>query len=131
MTMLRQRIAQRLVEGLSTAAMLHDLQRVDMSARHGPYAPSTKSPSRRSTAWGSDVVLRQGLRAGSKNFPLVNASMIVQNASGDRGRTPTFDIAIAVGTPRAWWFPVVRVRPSVLPGYRVRDQGTGRQGQGR
>ena len=110
MTMLRQRIAQRLVEAQHTAAMLTTFNEVDMSAVMALRSKHKESfEKKHGVGLGFMSFFVKACVLGLKNFPLVNAS-IVQNASGalEVEHHDFFDIAIAVGTPKGLVVPVVR-----------------------
>ncbi|HPO93718.1 MAG TPA: 2-oxoglutarate dehydrogenase complex dihydrolipoyllysine-residue succinyltransferase [Phycisphaerales bacterium] len=110
MTMLRERIAQRLVEAQHTAAMLTTFNEVDMSAVMGLRSKHKESfEKKHGVGLGFMSFFVKACVLGLKNFPLVNAS-IVQNASGELEveHHDFFDIAIAVGTPKGLVVPVVR-----------------------
>lgn len=110
MSMLRQRIASRLVEAQQTAAMLTTFNECDMSA-----VMDLRKQHKEAFAEAHGINLGfmsffvkacvNGLRA----FPLVNASIV----SNERGQLEIehhdyYDIAVAVGTPKGLTVPVLR-----------------------
>ena len=108
--MLRQRIAQRLVEAQHTAAMLTTFNEVDMSAVMALRSKHKESfEKKHGVKLGFMSFFVKACVLGLKNFPLVNAS-IVQSASGELEveHHDFFDVAIAVGTPKGLVVPVVR-----------------------
>jgi 2-oxoglutarate dehydrogenase E2 component (dihydrolipoamide succinyltransferase) len=110
MTMLRQRIAQRLVEAQHTAAMLTTFNEVDMSAVMTLRSKHKEGfEKKHGVGLGFMSFFVKACVQALKAFPLVNAS-IVSNAQGELEveHHDYYDIAIAVGTPKGLVVPVLR-----------------------
>ena len=111
MSQLRQRIAARLVEAQHTAAMLTTFNECDMSAvmdLRKQYKESFEKKHGIGLGFMSFFV--KAVVSAVRAFPLVNAS-IVQNAASGELEVEHHDsvhVAVAVGTPKGLVVPVLR-----------------------
>ena len=106
MSRLRQRVAERLVQSQSTAAILTTFNEVNMAPvmeLRKRYKETLREGARREA--GLHVVLREGggARAASK-YPVVNASI----DGTDIVYHGYFDIGVAVGSARGLVVPILR-----------------------
>ena len=105
MSRLRMRIAERLIESQSTAAILTTFNEVNMQAvieLRNRYRKSFESEH--SVKLGFTSFFVKAIVAGLKKFPILNASVDGQ----DIIYHDYYDIGIAVGSPRGLVVPILR-----------------------
>lgn len=111
MSQLRQRIAARLVEAQHTAAMLTTFNECDMSAvmdLRKQYKDSFEKKHGIGLGFMSFFV--KAVVSAVRAFPLVNASIVKNDASGELEieHHDSVHVAVAVGTPKGLVVPVLR-----------------------
>ncbi|MBL8760983.1 MAG: 2-oxoglutarate dehydrogenase complex dihydrolipoyllysine-residue succinyltransferase [Phycisphaerae bacterium] len=109
MTMIRQRIAQRLVQAQHTAAMLTTFNEVDMGAVMD-LRKQYKEEFEKKHAIGLGFMgfFVKAAAAALKSFPLVNASIVEEGGQLLIEKHGSCDIAVAVSTPKGLVVPVIR-----------------------
>lgn len=109
MTMIRQRIAQRLVQAQHTAAMLTTFNEVDMGAVMD-LRKQYKDEFEKKNGIGLGFMgfFVKAAVAALRSFPLVNASIVEEGGQLMIEKHESCDIAVAVSTPKGLVVPVIR-----------------------
>ncbi len=109
MTMIRQRIAQRLVQAQHTAAMLTTFNEVDMGAVMD-LRKQYKEEFEKKNGIGLGFMgfFVKATVAALRSFPLVNASIVEEGGQLLIEKHESCDIAVAVSTPKGLVVPVIR-----------------------
>jgi len=109
MTMIRQRIAQRLVHAQHTAAMLTTFNEVDMGAVMD-LRKQYKDEFEKKNGIGLGFMgfFVKAAVAALRSFPLVNASIVEEGGQLLIEKHESCDIAVAVSTPKGLVVPVIR-----------------------
>ncbi|NUQ54212.1 MAG: 2-oxoglutarate dehydrogenase complex dihydrolipoyllysine-residue succinyltransferase [Phycisphaerales bacterium] len=109
MTMIRQRIAQRLVQAQHTAAMLTTFNEVDMGAVMDLRKQYKEEFEKKNgIALGFMGFFVKAAVAALRSFPLVNASIVEEGGQLLIEKHESCDIAVAVSTPKGLVVPVIR-----------------------
>lgn len=109
MTMIRQRIAQRLVQAQHTAAMLTTFNEVDMGAvMELRKSYKEEFEKKHGVGLGFMGFFVKAAVSALRAFPLVNASIVEEGGQLMIERHESCDIAVAVSTPKGLVVPVIR-----------------------
>ncbi len=109
MTMIRQRIAQRLVQAQHTAAMLTTFNEVDMGAVMDLRKQHKEEfEKKHGIGLGFMGFFVKAAVAALRSFPLVNASIVEEGGQLMIEKHESCDIAVAVSTPKGLVVPVIR-----------------------